>query len=127
MTTKSSRAVAVSYAFGPFKPSNRQLLLKILAETNGEELFVAALEVYLETWANDDWLEDYSVERIGIWTKVNGSTSLVALVKTMIAKNQQRAGRNRAKTYAAILRGLTPIQATQSAMQPESTEQAFQA
>jgi hypothetical protein len=107
MTSSNIGAKALSFAFGTFKPSDRRRLLEAAnSGDSGELLFVEALVVYLEGWANADWLEEYNVERIGQWIAANCSSTLTAKVLATAESRKGGGSAIRHMTYSAVLNGI---------------------
>jgi DNA-binding winged helix-turn-helix (wHTH) protein len=103
----------LSLEFSSFRPFDRKRLLAISkgALGGGPQLFIDALEVYLESWANSDWVEEYEIERVGIWIAEN-CHGLIASRAGMLASLQIESDRtNRRKTYYALRKGLTSSRA----------------
>ena len=102
------RAEALSYSFGSFRPSDRRSILFAFQHSDdGSLLFIESLKVFHEGWAMADWLEDYSVERVGIWIAANFSPDIQQAVFSL-ATDRRSVGiePNRAATFDALIKGL---------------------
>ncbi len=62
---------ALTYRFHQFRPSDRDELRRVAALPNGDQVFIAALERYLDTWAAGTWLQEYDVEVIAEWCVIH--------------------------------------------------------
>lgn len=107
-------AKALSYAFGPFRPSDRKLLLDSLAAQNGPEIFMSSLEIFLEGWAKADWLEAYNVERVGIWIAENCNSDIKKRVLELVSKKIGTSLGNRKDTYSAIKLGIDEVSSSRA-------------
>lgn len=92
----------LTYRFHEFRPSDRQALKKVLQEKDGRDKYVSALRIYLQKWADSDWLTEYDLERIGQWTvthcpDVAGAVRLMARSELASAQNEQAK-----KTYSVM-------------------------
>ena len=116
MTTINDLAHALSFSFGPFRPSDRSHLLKKLAEPNGEVVFLRALEKFVESWATADWIEEYSVERVGMWMAVNLSPSMQNKALALAHTKRSGEGKFRTKAYDALCQGISKIGSSKTEM-----------
>jgi hypothetical protein len=106
---------ALSFKFGNFSPSDRRALLELFKSKEGEEVFIKALVIYLEGWANADWLEVYSVEIIGEWVAKKAPSSVQSGLKKIVASKIRSAKPNRRNTYLALRQGLDLLSGHKSA------------
>jgi hypothetical protein len=109
MTTSSidERAIALSYSFGPFKPSDRRSIVSEFHGENGSAVVAKALEIFIEGWAKADWLEDYSIERVGIWIASNLGHVFEGRVRRLAMENKTKGNETyRNAAYDALLKGL---------------------
>jgi hypothetical protein len=97
---------SLSYKFGNFSPSDRRDLLDVLQSEEGEEIFTKALVIYLEGWANADWLEAYSVEIIGEWIAKKAPSSVRSRLNKIVSSKIRSPKPNRKNTYLALRQGL---------------------
>lgn len=68
---ENTAAVGAMYHFGTFRPSDRRELLSLVSSIEGEDVFVEALQIFLEKWDQSDWLEHYNIERVAKWCAKN--------------------------------------------------------
>lgn len=54
-----------------FRPSDRQAIATHLITLQGRRDVMRALTDYVEAWESANWLEDYSIERIGKWLAIS--------------------------------------------------------
>ena len=59
------------------RPSDRETLKDALTDTVNAGLVVEAIMRYVERWEESNWVEDYSITRIGKWFKREASPVLV--------------------------------------------------
>lgn len=78
----SQEAISTMYLFGSFKSSERRKLLKVSQEN--ESMFISGLEIFLDKWANADWIEEYNVERVGLWISKHCSDAVISKAKNLI-------------------------------------------
>lgn len=97
---------AVSFKFGKFSPSDRRILLSYFKTDDGIETFVSALVIYLEGWAEADWLEAYSVEIIGEWISKNAPKKAKTSVRKIVSQKIRSKKQNRVETYKALRLGM---------------------
>ncbi|MCY0149775.1 hypothetical protein OEG84_19200 [Hoeflea sp. G2-23] len=50
-----------------FRPSDRDILDKALSDLDQREVALTAIKDFIIVWEEADWLEAYSIERIGKW------------------------------------------------------------
>lgn len=65
--TTSQQAHKTMYLFGTFKRSDRIELRRLAASEGGDDVFVEALQMFLERWDRADWIEAYNIERVAKW------------------------------------------------------------
>ncbi len=65
--TTSPQAHKTMYRFGTFKRSDRIALRRLAASEDGDDVFVEALQMFLEKWDQADWIESYNIERVAKW------------------------------------------------------------
>lgn len=96
----------LTYRFHQFRPSDRQDLKKVLLSSNGQAAFVAALELYLQKWADADWLTEYDLERIAEWTSIHAPTTARAVEKRVREALSGAQGEQAKRTYSVMLSAL---------------------
>lgn len=94
--------------FNSMRPSERRAL-KSFAQTDPDQ-FLVGLDMFLERWAKNDWLEEYKVERCARWIL---KLCPPALVSRILERVERKAPANdapdysiTAKTYIVFLSGL---------------------
>ena len=97
---------AISFKFGNFSPSDRRSLLAYFETEDGIKSFVDALVIYLEGWAEADWLEAYSVEIIGEWISKTAPKNVKTSIRKIINQKVRGKKQNRIDTYKALRQGL---------------------
>ena len=97
----------LTYRFHQFRPSDRAVLKTTALSEKGDQVFVAALELYLQKWADADWLTEYDLERIGQWTEVH-LPKVSGLAHKMVCRKLSSAHNEQSKqTYTVMLRSLS--------------------
>lgn len=98
----------LTYRFHEFRPSDRKALKQVIASGDeGHKQFVAALRVYLQKWAEADWLTEYDLERIGQWTAKH-YPDLARQVADMAGRQRSQAeGEQARKTYAVMQKAVS--------------------
>lgn len=113
MPTQANQTPAASVAlvalFAGMRPADREKLAES-AQAN-PQTFITGLETYLNIWAQNDWVDDYKVERTGRWVAKLCPPDMLPSIRKMIEgkapANQTDAMSVPSQTYAAFLAGLT--------------------
>jgi hypothetical protein len=94
--------------FNSMRPSERRAL-KHFAQTDPDQ-FLVGLNIFLERWAKNDWLEEYKVERCARWILKLCPPALVSqiieLVERKAPANDSSDCSITSKTYRVFLSGL---------------------
>lgn len=85
-------AQKLMYQIGSFKPSDRRAIRAAISSEGGGNLFVEALMEFLKRWEDADWLEDYNVERVAIWSSINIPVTLRAEITRRIQSMKDSGG-----------------------------------
>jgi hypothetical protein len=97
----------ITYRFHEFRPSDRAALKQVLNGEHGQQVFVAALGIYLRKWAEADWLTEYDLERIAQWIAIHFPSAAKA-VESMAVRELAGARNEQAKkTYAVMAEAIT--------------------
>ncbi|MGV3489836.1 MAG: hypothetical protein ACO1OG_00805 [Devosia sp.] len=96
----SSLPEALSWRLGTFRPSDRDEFQRAFQTIEGRKAAYDAVVIYVTKWEEADWVEEYSLERIGRWLSKSAPTAFVSDVA------QWSRGR-RTKARLAFKRGLT--------------------
>lgn len=82
-----------------FRPSDRKELDRVLSDVSERETALEAVKQFIRGWENADWLEAYSIERIGKWIGKYQTEAVQAELSKWAQKKQTDA-------REAFLRGL---------------------
>lgn len=97
----------LTFKFHNFRPSDRDLVRSAALGNGGPQLFVAALRIYLGKWAVADWLSDYELERIAIWTALHLPRDVVDAARVLVASELDSSQTEQAqRTYSTFLEAL---------------------
>jgi hypothetical protein len=58
---------SLSWKLAKLTPSDRRALQNALSDPAQRQNIVSAIELFVAGWENADWLEDYSIVRVGRW------------------------------------------------------------
>lgn len=108
MTLSATRQQALSWRLGSFRPSDRHELIKAFATPEGRTDALLAVRDFVQQWEKADWLEDYSVERIGKWLGKNAPQGVLSELIHWTAEHDSAA---RAALRRGIELGVMAIQA----------------
>jgi hypothetical protein len=86
---------------GSFRPSDRFALQRALESESDRRVAIAAVEAFVQQWDRSDWIEEYSIERIGKWLASSAPASAV----DEIAKWASGGWGNR-RGRAALIKGI---------------------
>lgn len=64
---------------GTFRPSDRSVLGEHFSNSNTRSVAVDAVKEFVLIWEKADWLEAYSIERIGKWIAKYQSQEIISL------------------------------------------------
>jgi hypothetical protein len=84
---------------GTFRPSDRSVLDRHFDDASTREIAVDAVKEFVSIWERADWLEAYSIERIGKWIAKYKSETIVSLFDNWCKSNPTAA-------RAALARGI---------------------
>lgn len=87
---------------GTFRPSDRAVLERSFQTPEGKELVEAAVIAFVEQWDRSDWIEEYSIERIGKWLALKAPADVAANLSRWANKWSPA----RAKGKSALARGM---------------------
>ncbi|CUX39426.1 MULTISPECIES: hypothetical protein [Agrobacterium] len=88
---------------GTFRPSDRTHIENALKSVQSRQVAVEAITEFVIGWENADWLEAYSIERIGKWLAKNQSADVVEILNEWSQKPPVNA---RQEARAALCRGI---------------------
>jgi hypothetical protein len=74
-----------------FRPSDRQEIDRALRDPNRRRDVMRALISYVETWEKANWIEDYSIERIGKWFAISADKDFVVELSNWAKKRKTKA------------------------------------
>lgn len=74
------RGVVISH-LSSFRPSDRAALDGLLASATEREDTLGAIRFFIEEWENADWLEAYSLQRIGRWIGKTQAQSVIDILR----------------------------------------------
>lgn len=115
----------LTYKFHDFRPSDRIALKDVARAEGGEDVFLAALEIYLRKWANAEWLNEYKIERIAVWAGAHLPKSLLGKMHAKFSRERDGAQtENAKKTYSvmanAVEKELATLRASSAFTQSEA-------
>ncbi|CAN7445084.1 hypothetical protein LJR255_002865 [Pararhizobium sp. LjRoot255] len=84
---------------GTFRPSDRSVLGRHFDDASTRQVAVDAVKEFVLIWERADWLEAYSIERIGKWIAKYQPEAIVALFDNWSKANPTAA-------RAALTRGI---------------------
>ncbi|TCQ24851.1 hypothetical protein [Rhizobium sp. PP-CC-3G-465] len=84
---------------GTFRPSDRSVLDRHFDDMARQQIAVEAVKEFVRIWERADWLEAYSIERIGKWIAKYKSDAIVTLFDNWCRTNPTSA-------RAALARGI---------------------
>jgi hypothetical protein len=64
---------------GTFRPSDRTVLGRHFEDPSTQHVAVDAVKEFVRIWENADWLEAYSIERIGKWIAKYQPSAIITL------------------------------------------------
>lgn len=99
MTAKKPSQKELLSRLNTFRPSDRSELTKAFNSPNGRDDAFSAVQNFVMRWETADWLEAYSIERIGKWIAKYQPENVVRHLKTW-AEEQETEPRK------ALLRGI---------------------
>ena len=67
VSTPVSLSESLSWKLGKLMPSDRRFLEKALGNPVDKTEVIKAVETFIVRWEEADWLEAYSIERVGRW------------------------------------------------------------
>lgn len=92
----------LTHRFHEFSPSDRKVLRCVL-EHGGERTFMIALQIYLQKWADANWLAEDDIDRIGLWISAH-FPDVASSARQMAKRHMAQANNSHAKkTYAAMV------------------------
>jgi hypothetical protein len=97
--SSSQKSEELSQHLYSFRISDRAQIERTLKSPNGNNAAFMAVTDYVKRWENSDWLEAYSIERIGKWFGRHANSILIEKLETW-AIEQDTAAR------LALLEGL---------------------
>jgi hypothetical protein len=76
VSTEVSFAEALSWKLGKLMPSDRRALEKALLDPQDRAALFEAVEHFVTVWEDADWLEEYTIVRVGRWIAKRGDDDL---------------------------------------------------
>ncbi len=73
----SSLPETLSWRLGTFRPSDRDEFKRAFQSVEVREAAYAAVVIYVTKWEAADWVEEYSLERIGRWLSKSAPSAFV--------------------------------------------------
>jgi hypothetical protein len=94
MTTVQSddRAEILMYNFGSLRPSEREVLEMTAQDLTRRPVFLAALNLFIDEWARANWLEEYNIERVGLWIANQLSRDILIAARQSVASRMANSG-----------------------------------
>ena len=78
---------------GTFRPSDRQAFVQVFQTSSGRQNAHDALVAFVLHWEKSDWLEEYSIERIGKWFGRHAPRDLVDELRKWCARKAKSQAR----------------------------------
>ena len=98
LTTSSQEAL--SWRLGSFRPSDREALLSAINDPSRRRSAMSAIQSYVIQWDESDWLEEYSIERIGKWVAKSAPAPFTEELMIWSSKRNRKAS----QAFAAGIR-----------------------
>lgn len=102
-TMTASLKIELMSRLGTFRPSDRTLIENALKSVQSRQFAVDAIKDFVIGWEKADWLEAYSIERIGKWLAKYQSAEIV---QTLSEWCQTTPADARQQARAALRRGI---------------------
>jgi hypothetical protein len=99
LAKKTRSSESLSWKLGKLTPSDRRALQLALNDTTQRQDVIDAVEFFVIGWENADWLENYSIVRVGRWIAKQGDDNLTRHFA-------QWAGQNQTPARNALLEGI---------------------
>lgn len=80
MAVTATLEEALSWRLGSFRPSDREHFKKLVRSVEGQQAFLDAVKIYIREWDQADWIEEYSVKRIGKWLENNAPANMLTAI-----------------------------------------------
>lgn len=113
-------AQKLMFQIGSFKPSDRRAIRQAILAEGGESMFVEALMEFLKRWEEADWLEDYNVERVAIWSSINVPRTLRAEISRRIQSLLDSGGASSDGAFMCFLSTLSTKETSNAVEQPSA-------
>lgn len=91
LAVKVRSSEALSWKLGKLTPSDRRALVSALKNPAERPAVIEAVESFVEVWENADWLEEYSIVRVGRWIARQGDHDLTRHFSQWAAQKQTPA------------------------------------
>ena len=96
------RGIVISH-LSSFRPSDREALNGFLDDPAQQDATLDAIRAFIEEWEEADWLEAYSLERMGKWI---GKTQKHQVIDTLNQWAQKKSSEARTALSTGLRTGL---------------------
>ena len=91
MAVEAPSHEVLSWRLSTFRPSDREELHKFFATADGNITVINAVKTFVVGWEQSDWLEAYSIERIGKWLGKNAPTPVTSALAIWCGESAHEA------------------------------------
>lgn len=81
------RPEEIAIHLNSFRPSNQNAIEQAFESVEGRTAVIEAVKLYVERWERADWVEVYTVERIGKWLGRSAPREIVDALRLWAVEN----------------------------------------